>query len=70
MFVYELSGSEFESSCSHLDFASSVKQGHPGQSVTCDFLIYKKGYQETLKIFTYTPHPSPFQIYKKDTREY
>ena len=34
---------------------SSVKQGHPVQSLTCDFLIYIKGYQKTLKIFTYTP---------------
>ena len=35
---------------------SIVKQGHPLQSLTCDFLIYKNGYQETLKLFTYTPH--------------
>ena len=33
----------------------SVKQMVLVQSFTCDFQIYKKGYPQTPKTFTYTP---------------
>ena len=45
---------------------SSVKQGKLVQLLLCDFLIYKKGHPQILKIFIHTPkhHHDPFHTKK------
>ena len=45
---------------------SSVKQGNLVQLLLCNFLIYKKGYPQILKILIHTPkhHNDPFHTKK------
>ena len=52
--------------CPLLQNNSSMKQGNLVQLLLCNFLIYKKGYPQILKIFIHTPkhHHDPFHTKK------